>query len=115
MNPRAALLISSVTVAFSLTSAAARAQTLDDLQCYTTRDPVNVDAEMLLESELGVTSGCKIKRAALVCVPAASSVGDDAALPDIAGQELEDVRICYKVKCPATAACGSSLRKTPMP
>jgi hypothetical protein len=70
MNRKVALLISSCTVAFSLASAAARAQTLDDLQCYTTRDPVNVDAEVLLESaELGLTAGCKIKRAALVCVP----------------------------------------------
>jgi hypothetical protein len=100
-----ASLISCCTVLLLLCGAAARAQTLDHLQCYKTRDPAHVDAEVDLDSErFGAARGCKVARAALVCVPASSAVIGAPPLGDAPGQPLEDARVCYKVRCPSAAA-----------
>ena len=80
---------------------AAGAQTLDHLQCYKSRDPVKVDSIATLDSaQFGLEPGCKISRAAFICVPGSSSLASSA----VVGQALQDSRICYKVKCPNAAA-----------
>jgi uncharacterized protein YkwD len=82
----------------------AAAQTLDNLECYKSRDPLLVNAVATLDSaEFGLKPGCKIGRTAFICVPAATTLFGSGSTA-IDGQPLEDRRICYKIKCPSPSA-----------
>lgn len=84
--------------------------TRDHLQCYKVTDPSRFYAILAMnigfEAEtvgLADTSGCKAKiRSAEICVPAAKTVTEtDATILPVAGQNLVNGFLCYKMKCPA--------------
>ena len=86
----------------------AHAQVLDHLKCMKMTDTLRLKATAdfaALDSQFSGT-GCLITKAKLFCVPATkSNVQPPTAAPlDINGQQLENAFICYKAKCPVTAA-----------
>jgi hypothetical protein len=101
-------------VAVALVCAAAatdvRAQIYDHLECFKIRDEstfrgagVDLGAEL---AAFGLQS-CTIKgRAKKICIPvskAVTSIEDGSVIPDTS-EELSLLRICYKLRCPASVA-----------
>jgi hypothetical protein len=86
------------------------AQTYDHLQCFKVRDTrtfssAEVDLDAML-AEFGLQA-CSIKgRAKKLCVPAektVTSIEDGSVIPSTS-EELGALRLCYKLRCPASTA-----------
>jgi len=92
-----------------LLATGASAQPADHLQCFKIKDPVALKGVVDLDSpELGAAAGCKVSKAALLCVRAAKTVvsasnGGQPVVPlPHEGADAGARRVCYKAKCPAT-------------
>ena len=109
MRPR----IAAVVVMLLAPALVARAQPLHDhLECYKMKDPlalkgvVDVDA-----SPVASALGCKLGRGRYFCAPASKTVLASNVVPSpVAGRELSDDRICYKLRCPKPNPGDQSVR-----
>jgi hypothetical protein len=105
-------LTAAATLATLVLSAAPAAPqavgTLDHLACYAITDPLKVDATVDLLTELQPEfrqAGCRIIKASKFCVPTTKVVVQATTTgPGVVGQPLRDDYICYRIKCPDTAA-----------
>lgn len=97
------------TLVLSATPAVPQAAgTLDHLVCYAITDPLKVDATVDLLTELQPEfrqAGCRIVKATKFCVPTTKVVRQATTTgPAVVGQPLRDDYLCYRIKCPDTAA-----------
>src|ERR1700720_1597383 len=86
----------------------AHGQVFDHLKCMKMTDTLRLRATAdfaTLDPQFS-GQGCLITKAKYLCVPATkSNVQPPEAAPlDINGQQLQNSFICYKAKCPVTAA-----------
>jgi len=104
--------LSLAVVAVMLGGAVATAQAADHLKCYKVKDNGKFNAAVALtalQEQFGVNENCTVKgKANLFCVPVEKTVqsfegldknGASVQIP-LAGDDLADDRVCYKVKCP---------------
>ncbi len=104
----------AATVALTLLPATAMAQPFDHLKCYRVKDTAKFSAEVDLlafQTQFNVDPLCKVKgKAKIFCVPVEKSVinltypsGSPLGPINMPGQDLQDDRLCYRVKCPVAA------------
>jgi hypothetical protein len=86
----------------------ASAQVHDHLKCYKVKDPSSFSATADLrpadQSNFQLDPGCSIKvRSRQLCIPVRKELLEsDAPSLDIAGPDLANAFLCYKVRCPGT-------------
>jgi len=93
-----------------LMGAGGAAAVTDHLECYKIKDPAKLKGTVNLTApQIGAASGCTVSGAALFCTAAAKTVVSATSnkvpltpLPYL-GPPAETDRLCYKLKCPATA------------
>jgi hypothetical protein len=83
-------------------------QVFDHLKCYKISDPTKVKGLVDMQSpQFGIERGCQLKKATKFCVPVFKTVdtantfvnGQPVNLLPVAGQNLTDDYVCYKVVC----------------
>jgi sugar lactone lactonase YvrE len=74
----------------------------DHLECFRSEDPQPQRAIVAFDApDVGMTLGCRLRRARYYCAPAAKTVlAHDAPLLPVRGPALSTGRLCYKVDCP---------------
>jgi len=98
-------------LALAVASAQAADPPFDHYTCWRVRDPAKLAATVdldTLRAGLEVEPGCVIRgRAELYCTPSRKAVvalTSSLAPIEMPGQDLQDDRVCYKLKCPKGAA-----------
>jgi len=104
--------LSLAVVAVTLGGAVATVHAADHLKCFKVKDNGKFNAAVALtalQEQFGVNENCTVKgKANLFCVPVEKTVqtfegldknGASVQIP-LAGDDLIDDRVCYKVKCP---------------
>jgi hypothetical protein len=111
-------LVTMLLVAAALTAGDAAAQSFDQLKCYTVKErtrgfQATVDlSTMETRSNFALDPDCRIQgKVRRFCTPVVSTVvNTDAALVDVAGQELSSDYTCYKVRCSTQAHSEPNMR-----
>jgi hypothetical protein len=96
----------AAALVFGLVATAAEAQLHDHLKCFKVKDPSSFHATVDLFAADPDTfesdAGCSVSvRSRQLCVPVAKQiVSSDAPDLDVAGIDLTNAFLCYKVRCP---------------
>lgn len=94
-------------------------EVFDHLECFKIKTSeklkAHADVDPGLRPPFELAAGCTIGKATKYCVPVMKTVAvvDESSTltpdPGYEGQDLEDDRICYRVKCPETTAADAAI------